>query len=585
MFLGSTHQIKERKHSSFCRCWNWQRAVFLTIVITFSSSLFACRVNMNYEYEDTDINALLLLRVQEEGLDLNRIILMLPVDNMGDQIVEQLREEGVRYRERVLAQEIMPAERTILVPINLNNVHWVGLVVRLNEQNQVLRIQYIDPLGSFTLEDSIPPEIRRDLREVYGRNTYIENLLLLRQTDGTACGALTIENLIRAAQNNLNTRVVHEESTRQIRGHHIDLLEQFRSDLRFNFRQNNNMSEWGKKKIITLSYNTHFRDMLFHKFLSGRMIFLYGTSTAGKSSIVDYIKSEARLNDVDLVFTGSDAIRLAHMTYAFSRYSPKNIKFLQRYFSIDKIIKGIYYPDWIFELMQKELIDSKYTALKKEEVEKIKRIFEEFHVNREKIFFLERDLPERPAFCFRAFSSALNLGKTIIVDTVRMDEFFQAMAVRLLHCKVDVVIIYCSLEKLKKHLYLRNKEASQSSSLFINSRIAIFPFMQYARIYEPTIFPIQSIDMISLLDTEIPKELSDICQYIFEQGGDKWDNLYREDQWEEIMAFMQKRFALSSNREECYISPSCDYHFWVNTGEESAEICGEKILKKLKILK
>ncbi|CAL7960841.1 Adenylate kinase (modular protein) [Gammaproteobacteria bacterium] len=257
----------------------------------------AYRVNMHYEYNDVDVNTLLLLRAQEVGLDLTETVLMPPLDNMGDQIVEQLREERSRYREHVLTREREPRARTILIPVNLNNIHWVGLVVRLDEHDIVSRIQYIDPSGSILSEDFIPDEIRRSLRIVYGDRIYIENLALLRQTDEAACGVLTIENLIRAAQRLFDTEVVYEEQTRLLRGHHIYLLEQFRPDLQFNFRQENDTNEWGTQKIINLSLLAQFGDMqlydspvvgllsLFSDVSAIPNIVMLGKSGAGKGTL------------------------------------------------------------------------------------------------------------------------------------------------------------------------------------------------------------------------------------------------------------------------------------------------------------
>ena len=253
-------------------------------------------VNMHYEYDDIDINNLLLLRAQEVGLNLPITVLMPPLDNMGNQIIEQLHEEGRRYQERVLAQEIEPVARTILVPINLNNIHWVGLVIRLNERSQVLQIQYIDPLGDSTFESSIPEEIRRSLSGVYGSGIRIENLMLLRQTDGTSCGVLTVENLIRAAQGQLDTEIVHEELTGLIRDHHADLLERFRPDLRFNLRQREGyIGIWGIRKAMKLSFMAQINDLRFYWFFDDRtscnmFICFEGMAGIGKTTQCQLLK-------------------------------------------------------------------------------------------------------------------------------------------------------------------------------------------------------------------------------------------------------------------------------------------------------
>jgi hypothetical protein len=237
---------------------NWKTFVFFksililfSILLTITPCYGMLKASMDYEYEDQDINALLLLRAKEVALNLARTILIAPLENTGEQIKIQLNAELERNRD--------VGARTVLLPINSNNIHRIGLVIRLDEHNRVLQIQYIDPLGESTFEDDIPIEIRTALMVVYGR-VDIESLLLLRQTDRTACGVLTIENLIRAAQGNFSTEIAHEELTRRIREHHLGLLERYKPDLQFNYRQENNISRWGKNKLLRLSLMAQFGD-------------------------------------------------------------------------------------------------------------------------------------------------------------------------------------------------------------------------------------------------------------------------------------------------------------------------------------
>ena len=213
------------------------------------------RINMDYEYEDLDVDSLLLLRAQEVGLDLTRTVLVAPLDNMIEELELQLRLELERNK--------VVGARTILIPINSNNTHWVGVVIKLDEFNRALQIQYIDPLGTSAFESDIPCEIRAILKVLYGKVVYIENLLLLSQTDRTASGPLTVENLTRVAQGNINTEIAHEGSIREIRSHHIHLLEQLRPDLQFNYRQENNISERGKDKFLHMSLMAQFNDKRF----------------------------------------------------------------------------------------------------------------------------------------------------------------------------------------------------------------------------------------------------------------------------------------------------------------------------------
>ena len=145
--------------------------------------------------------------------------------------------EVLCYNQRSLTQE--PVIRTILAPVNFNNTRWVGLVISLDANNKVLQIKYVDPLRRPVFEDIIPDEIRESLRGAYGSDIHIKNLALLSKADGMTSGALTVENLIRAAQGRYDAEIIQEEQTRLIRKRHIDILERFMPDMKFGFKQAN----------------------------------------------------------------------------------------------------------------------------------------------------------------------------------------------------------------------------------------------------------------------------------------------------------------------------------------------------------
>lgn len=220
------------------------------IASSVASSADLDTVNMEYEYEDRDMDALLHERAQEE-------------DFGADIVLEAAAGPTVENLRMRLADEWRrnPFARTVLVPFNLDNLHWVGLVIRFNSENQVEVIQYVDPLGS-----PLPKKVREVLQVLYGHNTRegirlvrerIQEILVLRQMDGTACGPLTIENLIRVAQNRLEIERADDAVTRQIRNHHINLLEQNRRDLNFNYRQEHNIRSFSYPGILPRIFLTH----------------------------------------------------------------------------------------------------------------------------------------------------------------------------------------------------------------------------------------------------------------------------------------------------------------------------------------
>lgn len=526
-------------------------------------------VNMQYKYDEKDMNALLPLRALEAGLDLDKTILMPPLPNIENRIEEHLREEKAHYRKMVLKGEIEPIVRTILIPINLNKIHWVGLIIRLDEDSKALRIQYIDSLGSSIFNDAIPNEIQKSLKKVYGAAVRIENLMFLRQTDGMADGALTVENLIRAIQKNIAIEIIYEESTNLIRNHHINLLERSRPDLHFNIKQRNSINAYSMNKNAPA----------FQQSLPGRVISLLGTSTAGKTSIVEYIKNKARLKNKDLTITSTDSMTTLHRLYAYLLHSPDKLNLLHRFFTNEEILVGIDNPSSAFDLTNKA------TITEKERID-IQLIFDELRANKKEIMQRFYSYSEFPYFCSLSFLPALISGKTVIVDTVVANpishvNFFQAMTKQVLHHRMDVIIIYCPPKQLMERLYNRNAEALRSGYLS-NSRAGTFPLAQYVELYEPTIFANQSIDSIGLTDTKIPANLITICRLFVESIGQL--SLYNENQWAEVTNLMQSHFGIHADKDKVFIKPKYNYQFLVNTGKEDIATCSEKILTELRIL-
>jgi chloramphenicol 3-O-phosphotransferase len=274
----------------------------LSILMSFPKTETDSSINMQYEYDDADIHNLLLLRLQEEGIGLSgEVVLMPPLENSGNQIVQQLCKEREPYRERLLSGESFSAERIILVPINLNNFHWVGLAIKLDARNDPVRVQYIDSLAG-----DISVEIGNFIKDVYGKSVYIDSPVILRQIDDASSGVLTVENLVRAAQNICFYEIADGELIGQIRFLHANLLRRFMPEVRFDLKQAMGIDSWRLGKLLERSYRWQKRDMSLYFFKKGKVVLVLGMSSAGKSSLVNCITSEYK--EDDLVVTGSDAI-------------------------------------------------------------------------------------------------------------------------------------------------------------------------------------------------------------------------------------------------------------------------------------
>ncbi len=187
-------------------------------------------VNIAYQYEDNDIQAILAarlqqLRVQNAEFFTKPIEMLAAIDNiMSTQLEKRLRQETIKHQ----------GARIVLIPCNLGNAHWVGILLEFNADGQVSRAEYID---SNNPNPIIPNTFQEQLQNVYSNAPLMQPRALLQQKDDTSCGAYTIENLLIAA---LDIKSSEEGET--IRSQHLEALRQYNPDFYrvFNERQKNN---------------------------------------------------------------------------------------------------------------------------------------------------------------------------------------------------------------------------------------------------------------------------------------------------------------------------------------------------------
>ncbi len=180
--------------------------------------------NMEYRYEENDINHLLRLRAQEEQISLHGNILIPAMGDITHQLEDKLRIEQLHHANLPPEKEVRQHSRKILIPLNLTKAHhWVGIVIQFNDSNQVEVINYIDSLS----HTKIPTKLKRRLQHIYGKDTKIINKRGMLQTDNTGCGPLVIENLMQSTQNSLSKEVVTKEKMQTIRNKHLRLAKKY----------------------------------------------------------------------------------------------------------------------------------------------------------------------------------------------------------------------------------------------------------------------------------------------------------------------------------------------------------------------
>lgn len=173
--------------------------------------------NPDYQYEDVDMYR--ILQTELAQLALPNITIVPPTDDMNPgQLTQRLNETNPGNRA---------VNRTILIPFNIGNYHWVGIVIVLGQSvlnippNAIVR--YLDPLPGFR---PIAAEVLNEIRAVFP-GAEVENASRLLQIDGTSCGPLTIENLLRQVRNQALVANVRTDNdyTNRLRERHINLLQ------------------------------------------------------------------------------------------------------------------------------------------------------------------------------------------------------------------------------------------------------------------------------------------------------------------------------------------------------------------------
>lgn len=189
------------------------------------------RINVHYQYEDNDIQAILVARLQElrEQIPQRRFVppieILAAVDNIADSQLENRLRQAVRPNA---------GARIVLISCNLGNAHWVGILIEFASSGTVLRAQYI---GSLASDDTVPKTFRDQLRKIYPAAIFT-TYKLLQQNDSTSCGAYAIENLLSIALDIQPSQTTSEA----IRNVHLEALRQYNLGFYtdFNDRQRNN---------------------------------------------------------------------------------------------------------------------------------------------------------------------------------------------------------------------------------------------------------------------------------------------------------------------------------------------------------
>lgn len=185
-------------------------------------------VNVNYEYEDNDVQAILAARLRQIQDMLPNKKFQTPIRLLGA-VDDIFGEQLIKY---ITADQRLSGSgaRTVLIPCNLGNFHWVGILIEFDAHNRILRAQYTDSMAEGANRSMHTFEMQ--LQKLYP-GLRLEYKNLFRQHDSTSCGVYAIENLLLLLQkqpvpaNNPSAMVLRTQHLNTLKTYNVEFFNMF----------------------------------------------------------------------------------------------------------------------------------------------------------------------------------------------------------------------------------------------------------------------------------------------------------------------------------------------------------------------
>lgn len=223
--------------------------------------------------------------------------------------------------------------------------------------------------------------------------------------------------------------------------------------------------------ILNSSLKTQFSDYRYFKqYAMGDIVVLIGTSTAGKTSIIQALKEL----ESDRIEDGGDIRFMTADLKAMTKYNKNEIEILKRVMKTDLDI-----PSAVFckERSWKQGVSEEEKAQAEEAILKIKKTGETLDKEEVGAFFQNLELE----MITDAFERSRH-GGTVIFDLLRIEALVEQIFTKNFNGPVRIALAYCPFHKLSSRMEKRNREAEESGQLS-NQRIGAFPLLQFGEIY------------------------------------------------------------------------------------------------------
>lgn len=299
----------------------------------------------------------------------------------------------------------------------------------------------------------------------------------------------------------------------------------------------------------------------FYRYCPGRMIVLLGTSSAGKSSIVNSLHQCVQKRDV--IISGTDLINDRFWLSQFRKRVPSGffcdlLRLVGQESLIDYICYGVY-KSASKECKFKESIPASHKKILSSDLWtsaidnlSMLRAHKSEYASK-KIELLEDEI-----------CKPLIRGKTVLLDVVSLEEVVNCLEKSFLKSEFIVTLVYCSPKELFKHVVSRNQNSIFSR---VDDFRLFFPFHQYLHLYTVSSLAVDSIDFICKQDFLF--KFSDILpesSQLDSQKRKELGNLLKDNESFMLPYKEQVLDLWFSTSDYVFIKPKFRYDLLFNTG-------------------
>lgn len=309
--------------------------------------------------------------------------------------------------------------------------------------------------------------------------------------------------------------------------------------------------------------------LLWRKHGSGRIIFLCGCSSVGKTSICNEIKKI----DPSIIIDGIDAAMDRHYLNLISDRALFKKHFPDKY----KVLERCVEEKEITSFLRGNVVKFKKTCTlndRKEAVSKCAYIpliedlfFDAFHRN-----VAQENLFERAM----ALSTA---GRDVVIDAVESRDFHLYKVRKVFYCPLLVTLVHCSFEKLAQHKEKRNELALKLKQPQ-EARYGTFPFLQFTDFFkpresltEPQAHVIDKATIVRIYDRHLKEEMT----YRPNHQASEEDIRQRRD-FELGILFTRLGVEGKSEGKEVELTPLGEFDLCLDTGILSPKQSASKLI-------